>query len=365
MLTTLGLLLSFTLPALGFHFSISCPSGQQCRRALLSGNDVFLRCNSTGAQWQYLPQEETSWSTNIASVPNVRVMPKGSILLKSPLPYQTGLYRCLNENGSPVTQYEIDFQDVTALHITHKGLGQDPLQNETLNLGSEVVIFTHWEPWQDCNRCGELGERKRLGYCYIQEPLEEASPCWLYLGELKVQASRLKPELQIESCFNQCNSSQHVGVSYVTFDSFKLDEESESVWLTCPFGSIYRPVTWEADGIPLTWHGQLSGWDFNTILDPTNGGGKLQIFQPAIYTCFVQQELMARFNPMSIPQVQTRERVRQQQKAGEAQQGKADSVLKGLKLMLLVGTTLVVTGALVRFLRPPRSKRCDQVPLVN
>lgn len=67
-----------------------------------------------------------------------------------------------------MVEYEIDFQDVTTLHITHKDLGQEPLQNETLRLGGSVLIFTHWEPWQDCNCCGEPAERKCLACCYIE-----------------------------------------------------------------------------------------------------------------------------------------------------------------------------------------------------
>ncbi|KAM6223700.1 protein FAM187B-like [Rhynchocyon petersi] len=347
MLTTLGLLLSFALPTLGFHFSISCPTHQRCQRALLSGNDVLLRCNSSGAQWHLLLQEESSWSTNIATISNIHMMPEGDILIRSPLPQQTGLYRCLDKNGSQLVQYEIDFQDATTLHVTHKDLGQEPLQNETLNLGGLVLVFTHWEPWQDCNRCGGPGERRRLGYCYIKEPLEEPTPCWLYLQEMKIQVSRLKPELQIETCFQQCNSSKGVRVEYATFDSFTLDEESESVWLTCPLGSIYRPIMWEANNSPLTWQGQLSGQDYSTVLDPASGGGRLQIFQPAVYTCFVQQELIARFNPTSTPEVleaHRGERMRPEHKAEEAWWGKADSVLKGLKLMLLVGTVLALMG---------------------
>ncbi|XP_007953067.1 protein FAM187B [Orycteropus afer afer] len=304
---------------------------------------------------------ETNPTTSLSSDSNIDIMPEGSILIRSPLHSQTGLYVCQDKNGSQVVQYEIDFQDVNTLHITHKGLDQKPLQNETVNLGDRVLIFTHWEPWQDCNRCDEPGERKRLGYCYIKEPLEEPMPCWLYLGDIKTWSSRMRPELQIEACFDQCKPSQNFSSKYVVFDSFTLNEGSESVWLTCPLGSIYRPIVWEANSTPLTWRGQLSGQEFGTILEPSSGGRRLQIFQPAIYTCFVQQELMARFNPMSnLEMLGTQKK----EEAGQWQ-GKVNTFLRLLKLMLLMGTVLVLVGALFKFLCSSQGKRCDQVLLVK
>ncbi|XP_006867480.1 PREDICTED: protein FAM187B-like [Chrysochloris asiatica] len=359
MLTTIGLLLNLVFPILGFYFSISCPNHQQCQQALLSGNDIILHCNSSGAHWYYSSQEIIK-PIDLSNVPNVDIMLDGSILIINPLPSQTGLYSCQDQNGSQVVQYEIDFQDVTTLHISHKNLGQKPLQNESLNIDDKVLIFTHWEPWQDCNRCEEPGERKRLGYCYIKEPLKDPIPCWLYLGDVRVWSTRLRPELQVETCIEPCKPSPKLDKFFVTFDNFKLNEESESVWLNCPLGSIYRPLNWEANNTPLTWHDQLSGQEFGTSLDLFSGGRRLQIFQPAIYTCFIQQEFVARFNPMFNPEVLETQRG---EEAGKTQQ--KTSILKALKVILFMATVLVFIGALYRFLRPSQKKRCNQVLLVK
>lgn len=131
---------------------------------------------------------------------------------------------------------------------------------------------------------------------------------------------------------------------------------------------LCRPTIWEANNTPLTWQGQLSGQDVSTILDPANGGRRLQVFQPAIYKCFVHQELVARFNPMTkldILESLRRDEDGQQQETREAQKGKANSVLKGLKLMLLVGTILGLLGMLLKLFRPSRSKRSKHVLLVK
>ncbi|XP_037675890.1 protein FAM187B-like [Choloepus didactylus] len=370
MLTTLGPLLSLALPVLGFLISISYPDGSQCQRALLSGNDVILGCNSSRARWYYFLLQEPELSNHISGISNIETRPQGSILIKNPQPSQTGFYRCHDENGTLLVEYEIDFQDATTLHITHRDLAQEPLENETLSLGGKELIFTRWEPWQDCNRCGVPGERKRLGYCYIQGPLEEAMPCRLYLREVTMWSNRIRPELQVEACQVPCKKTQRFVSQYISFESFELNEVSESVWLTCPLGSIYRPIHWEANGALLTWQRQLSGRDFGTALDPVNGGRRLQISQPAIYKCFVQQELMARFNPLTPPEVwEARRREdalqHQQLELGEAPPGKTHSVLEGLKLLLLASTVLALVGALRKLRRPSRRKRSDQLLLVK
>ncbi|XP_004715911.1 protein FAM187B-like [Echinops telfairi] len=365
MLATLGLLLSVALSTWGSYVSISCPTHGHCRRALLSGNDIILRCNKAPASWYY-QQEESSQPLALSSVSNILVM-EGSILIKSPLPSQTGLYSCLDSTGHQVSQYEIDFQDVTALHVTHKDLDQEPLQKETLSLDGRVLIFTRWEPWQACNHCEAPGERKRLGYCHVQEPLEEPVPCSLYLGKIKPWSSRIRPELQIETCFEACNMSRRASAEFTLFDSFTLNAESDSVWLTCPLGSIYRPLIWEANNTPLTWQSQLSGQGLGSVLDIASGGRRLRIFQPAIYTCFVQQEFVARFNPVDDPGVLDRwgRRGARGHNAGKAPWAEADPIFKGLKLVLLVGTVLVLAGALFKFIRRSLNRRFPQVLLVK
>ncbi|XP_037373894.1 protein FAM187B-like [Talpa occidentalis] len=233
-------LFSLSLPTLWTQKLISCTSKSLCQQALLSGNDVVLQCDQPRALWYFssILEEEPML---LSFMSNVKKLPGGSLQLTSPQPTQTGLYHCQDSNGSLVVDYEIDFQDVSALHITHKGLGQKPLRNESLQLGAGEVVFTHWEPWQDCNRCREPGERKRLGYCYIKDPLEKPIPCWLYLRAKKVQSSRLRPELQVEACLDvPCEHIKEINQPYFIFDIYQLDKVTNNIWLTCPLASIYR-----------------------------------------------------------------------------------------------------------------------------
>ncbi|KAG5200671.1 hypothetical protein MJG53_013709 [Ovis ammon polii x Ovis aries] len=365
MLTTLWLLLCFALPVQESPFPISCPNRKQCQLALLSDNDIILHCNAPGAQWQFFTPLKTTWASNFTTNLNMVTMLNGSLLIKNPLPSHTGIYNCNDKDGKKVMRYEIDFQDVITLHITHKDLDQKPLQNESLSLSSKQFVFTQWEPWQDCNQCGKPGERKRLGYCYIQESLENVMPCWLYLGDEKVWSNRLRPEMQVETCHIPCT---HIYAKYVVFDNFQLRNNVGSAWLTCPLGSIYRPVFWEANNLSLTWKDQLSGKSISTIMDSSNGGSWLQVFQSAIYRCFVQRELMAQFNSkVNVDPLKflSSENSKQQPEAEETQKENGNSVFKGLNVMMLVGMVLTVLGCLLKQFHFSRRRERNKMFLVK
>ncbi|XP_062032659.1 protein FAM187B-like [Lepus europaeus] len=233
-------LVSLSFPSLWAQALISCSYKSLCQRALLSGNEAVLQCDHPGAVWHFTSFLEDTPSL-LHSTANVRKFPGGSLQLSHPQPAQTGLYSCQDPKGSLVVEYEIDFQDVTTLHVTHRDLGQEPLPNETLNLGGAVLVYTRWEPWQDCNRCGGPGERKRLGFCYVEDSPEESMPCWLYLRELQAPYGRMQPELQVEACLVPCDgASTKTTQPYFIFDAHQLGEWTSHVWLTCPFASVYR-----------------------------------------------------------------------------------------------------------------------------
>ncbi|XP_049974960.1 protein FAM187B isoform X3 [Alexandromys fortis] len=147
----------------------------------------------------------------------------------------------------------------------------------------------------------------------------------------------------------------------------KIREEMEKEKKDMRVWSL-RPVHWEVNETSLTWQDQLSGKVTGSLMDPVSGGQQLQIFQPAIYRCFVEQELIAQFSPAASVELLEAERQTKGQGRWQhrAQLGKADSVLRGLKLMLLMVSFLVVGGLLCKVVfRPTRGKKRNLVLLVK
>lgn len=136
----------------------------------------------------------------------------------------------------------------------------------------------------------------------------------------------------------------------------------------CNFVLLRRPVLWEANNLSLTWKDQLSGKSISTIMDSSNGGSWLQVFQSAIYRCFVQQELMAQFNSkVSVDPLKflVPEKSKQQPEAEKTRKENANSVLKGLNVMMLVGTVLTVLGCLFKQFRFSQSRKRNKMFLVK
>uniref|UniRef100_A0A8C5KPK0 Uncharacterized protein n=1 Tax=Jaculus jaculus TaxID=51337 RepID=A0A8C5KPK0_JACJA len=351
-------MVNLSFPTVWAQMLISSPYRNVCRHALLSDNDIVLEHSFHRAHWYF----SSSWNGDLfllKSTPNIKTLPGGSLLLisLSPQPSQTGLYCCLDDNTARIAEDEIDFQYVTTLRITHKILGPKPLENETLSLSGKVHIFAQWEPWQDRNHCGKPGEHSRLGYCYMEMALERHMACWLYLRNC------LRPDLQVEAYLFPCDSAKETNQPYFVYDFHQLSQFTRDRWLTCSLASIYRPVHWEANNTVVTWQCQLSGRNFGTSLNPSTSGRLLRVFRTATYRGFMEQELLAQFNPRPNPEMLWT----QNGKLGAQgqQPEKAGSVLKGLKLMLLMGTALALVGPLLKVLHHAQGKKSNCLLLVR
>ncbi|EGW07232.1 Protein FAM187B [Cricetulus griseus] len=138
------------------------------------------------------------------------------------------------------------------------------------------------------------------------------------------------------------------------------------VVLECSSYKADWPVHWEANNTALTWQKQLSEKYVSTFMDPLCTGQQLRVVQPAIYRCFVEQELIAQFNPANPDNIMEFERRSKGKEWSRKQPGKADSVLRGLKLMLLMLSVLVVGAFLCKVVfRPSQGKKRNQVLLVK
>ncbi|XP_074048697.1 protein FAM187B [Macrotis lagotis] len=283
------LLLFLSLPGLWALESLSCPPGGYSCLAFVTPNPTTLSCPVKESTWFFQPLSH-SFPRKKQMIPEV----SGDLHLLHTSTDQSGTYSCQDEAGNIRAAYNVDFQDGTKLYLSHSELEKQPLRNKTVGNSSQWTLFTQWGPWQACNRCGVQGERKRVGLCYAKRvDQQELLPCGL--TDLSSQELQRGPELQVAGCFVPCENN-NPETSVVLYGTYKLEENS-TVWLSCPFATIYKPVSWESDELSPTWLQQLSPNHSDPILDLASGGSRLQVSTSGTYRCYVSHKLVGRFQP--------------------------------------------------------------------
>ncbi|XP_072409781.1 protein FAM187B-like [Chiloscyllium punctatum] len=293
------------------------------------------------------------------------VLRAGALLVAQARPGDSGLYVC-KAGATTLAQYRVDVQDAERLHVSHRGLGQAPLRNQSVRLqqeaghghghgagGCRLRLYTRWGPWQECDRCGAPGERKRLGFCWasLQEDEDEEDreegegraeeePCGLMQLRLGQVLPHRGPEIRYEICRRECGSSgpeelaaqarELLGSGYflqrdqglglgqagrgdlrvpptwlqprsLLLETLLLDVHEE-VRLQCPGASVYTPVSWQRDSGMLTRLELLrSPCNGSHQLDRKTGGGVYTIAgvrrsDQGVYRCWVRGRRAAAFH---------------------------------------------------------------------
>nr|XP_028598410.1 protein FAM187B [Podarcis muralis] len=328
----LGLALAFTDGSLyeGHSLGPPCVPGQPCTVAFISDNPVILRCPHVYfkifVSWQYL---DSAWAKeqpvtflrsggpiwpllSHAKLRRLRFKSQlvaGNLYIPNPSVEDSGLYTC-RAGDATIAYYKVDFQDAGSIHVSHAGLGETTLGNSTAELedGARAKLFTSWSPWQSCDRCGNPGERKRVGFCYAQVTQEdgheeELLPCGM-VRRKHPALPRRGPELRVESCQVPCDASyllaqdQASAVPLLVFTTYHPQLKTVA-HLRCPTSSIYSPVYWQAGPTMLT-RLELLQKNSSQSLDKATGGGILRLsFQNeshgAYYQCYVNGHLVGKF----------------------------------------------------------------------
>uniref|UniRef100_A0A8C8RIU7 Immunoglobulin subtype 2 domain-containing protein n=1 Tax=Pelusios castaneus TaxID=367368 RepID=A0A8C8RIU7_9SAUR len=219
-------------PSQGMSVPVPCLPGRPCTLALISNNPVTLRC--PGA-----PHEGLLWQLRLKT----RLI-RGDLRIQDPGVEDSGVYTC-HHGDATLAYYEVDFQDVRRLHVSHANLGEATLANATVDLagGDQGKLFTAWARWQPCDRCGGPGERKRVGFCYAQLASHPQEP--LSCGVAGRGLPQRGPELQVENCEVPCDGAygsgqdEPVRVPLLVITRYRALPHARAR-LRCPTASIYR-----------------------------------------------------------------------------------------------------------------------------
>ncbi|XP_075134196.1 protein FAM187B [Leptodactylus fuscus] len=343
--------------------TVSCPAYRPCTMALASENSVTLKCEHAAVYWQYLdisqpharpltfiqsngliPQDEdlnNQENLTVLGLMSRSQMVSGNLKLLYPKVQDTGIYTCRSE-GRHLAYYKIDFQDAKNIYVSHASLGDRVRPNTTIDLGGGATakVFTLWSDWQSCDRCGVLGERKKVGFCYMKitrnsTDIEEPQPCGLMQsnnGEINFFHT---PELRIEMCKEPCTevtSTEELTLEIVNYHTFLHAD----ALLTCPSSSIYRPVSWSHENTSFTRLQQMMN-NASYVLDKTTGGGALFIpilnkSDEGVYKCYIGRRLAGRFYVI-FPSIQYT--------SAPQQFSILESIVLGLLMFLLLLTLLL------------------------
>ncbi|XP_044278172.1 protein FAM187B [Varanus komodoensis] len=312
----------------GYSLGSSCLPGHPCILAFISENPMILHCPRVyfrdHVSWQYLDpawvqEQPATFQCSRGSFSPVLIHAKlqrlhfksqllaGNLYILSPSVEDSGLYTC-SAGDATIAYYHVDFQDAGYIHVSHAKLGEATLDNTTVKLasGDVATLFTSWSPWQACDRCSQPGERKQVGYCYVQvtgkdHQLKKPLPCGMARRKHPTLPWR-GPELRVETCQVPCAASFLLGQDKPNVELplvFATYHPQLKAHLHCPASSIYSPVYWQEGPTSLTRLGLLQK-NSSQSLDKATGGGILHLsFQNDLhsefYNCYVSGHLAGKF----------------------------------------------------------------------
>uniref|UniRef100_A0A3Q3KCX3 Ig-like domain-containing protein n=1 Tax=Monopterus albus TaxID=43700 RepID=A0A3Q3KCX3_MONAL len=250
-----------------------------------------------------------------------------SLLIFRVGPDDTGIYICGSAHKDFFYGFDLDIQEVHTLsftpRLTPKNLSKKWERKKLGSARSPYQIFTSFQPWSLCDRCGVPGEQVRVGLCYINSPFlhiryrqanQTAVSCGSgavprAFGPLKL--SSVGAKLEVTGCQVACpaqappSSKLLALMTFLGYSSaskpvkvpvFYVNHQADSVLaLACPGARPNMAVAWDKGSEPIyrsehSAGGNLSATSPRLVIDP----GHHLLFKPAktqdsgIYYCWLQ-----------------------------------------------------------------------------
>lgn len=155
----------------------------------------------------------------------------------------SGSYACSTVNETSQFVMKLAVHDPAKLLWKFKDRGMKPTRYVELG-NSRAILF--WSEWMPCDGCAGHGERRRLGFCYVQTKtkLFQCQDIRNLQFHIRQIAKHKKNEVLIETCYSECESDETM---------FKPDstitipvEAGDSLEIMCPGNITTRTsIRWE------------------------------------------------------------------------------------------------------------------------
>ncbi|XP_071331118.1 Ig-like V-type domain-containing protein FAM187A isoform X2 [Trachinotus anak] len=215
-----------------------------------------------------------------------------SLLIFRGGPDDSGIYICGSAHKDFFYGYDLDIQEARVLSITPRKTPQR--MSKTLkdrkrlsSARSLYRVFTSFQPWSVCDRCGIRGEQVRVGLCYVHSNFLHIRYRWANqtvascgsgavpraFGLLK--KSRVGAKLEVESCQVTCpaqappSSKLLALMAFLGYSSASLPVEVPVFYLNhpadrvltlgCPGARPNMAVAWDRGSEPIYRSEHLAG----------------------------------------------------------------------------------------------------------
>ncbi|XP_029013462.1 Ig-like V-type domain-containing protein FAM187A [Betta splendens] len=244
-----------------------------------------------------------------------------SLLIFRAAPGDSGIYMCGSAHKDFFYGYDLDIQEAHMLRSSSRLKTQD-MRNRAASAGLAqplYEVFTRFQPWSVCNRCGVAGEQVRVGLCYLQSNYlhvryrranQTVASCgsravpraFVHLEQRRVEAT-----LEVRSCTVTCpppdprpsrldSLMTFLGYSSASRPSavpvFYVNHPADSsLALGCPGAQSSMAVAWDRGSKPIyQTAANLSIIGARIVID----AGHHLLFRPAqtqdsgVYYCWLQ-----------------------------------------------------------------------------
>uniref|UniRef100_A0A3B4GDM3 Family with sequence similarity 187 member B n=1 Tax=Pundamilia nyererei TaxID=303518 RepID=A0A3B4GDM3_9CICH len=236
-----------------------------------------------------------------------------SLLIFRAGPDDAGIYICGSAHKDFFYGYDLDIQEAPTLSFTNR------CTEHIADLSALYRLFTSFQPWSVCDRCGVPGEQVRAGLCYIRSRFlnvryRRANQTVVSCGSGAVprafglKQSRVAAKLEVRSCRMTCPSQAPPSKLSASLPTglplyYLTHPDGQVLTLGCPGARPDMAVAWDRGNKPIYRSEHSSGADLRLLIDT----GHHLLFQPAqtqdsgVYYCWLHGRRAAEIHLLVYP----------------------------------------------------------------